>query len=99
MLIDDIERTIQARPGLTATQIAQELFGTHGYGERVRTLCQALHAAGRVRRLGDGRPGNPYRYYSASLEREADVADDRSKLKPLGAGFFQRPARETEACC
>jgi len=68
MLIDDVERIIREKPGLTATQIASELFGLDGYGERVRTICQALYASGRIERAGDGRPGSPFRYYSKEPE-------------------------------
>jgi len=68
MLIDDVERTIRQKPGLTATQIAAELFGLDGYGERVRAMCQALHASGRIERDGDGRPGSPFKFYPGESE-------------------------------
>jgi hypothetical protein len=63
MLIDDVERAIQRKPGLTATEIARELFGKNGYAEQVRSACQALRVAGRIDRSGGGRPKDPFRHY------------------------------------
>jgi hypothetical protein len=66
MLIEDVERIIRTAPGLTATQIARKLYGSNGYGERVRALCQALHKLGRIERIGMGGPGEPFRFYPAT---------------------------------
>jgi hypothetical protein len=63
MLIDDIEKTIQTNPGLTATQIAKVIYGPQGYGEQVRTGCLALLRAGRIERRGRGGSGDPFTYY------------------------------------
>jgi hypothetical protein len=63
MLIDDIERTIRANPGLKATQIAQVLYGRDGYAERINNGCLALARVGRIKRLGRGGPGDPFTYH------------------------------------
>jgi len=70
MLIDDIQRIVRATPGLTATEIARALSGVDGYGEQVRSSCQALYSAGRIGRTGNGGPADPFRYYPAQV-REA----------------------------
>jgi len=67
MLIDDVERIVTATPGLTATQIARALSGVDGYGERVRAACQELYSSGRFGRIGNGGPGDPFRYYPADV--------------------------------
>lgn len=89
MLIDDVERIIHTAPGLTATQIARKLYGHNGYGERVRAVCQTLHAVGRIDRAGKGGPGDPFRFHPVgrraigegaampnrhSSERKSDIA-------------------------
>ena len=66
MLIDTVERLIREKPGCTATQLAQALFGLDGYQERVSPACRALCACGRVRRQGNGGPGDPYRYFATT---------------------------------
>lgn len=68
MLIDDVERIVRTRPGLSATQIAGALFGIDGYGERVRSACQALQRFGRIERAGKGGPGDPFRYFPAAAD-------------------------------
>lgn len=68
MLLDDVERIIRERPGLTATQIARALYGPNGYAERINHGCLALAQVGRIERRGRGGPGNPSTYHQ--LERE-----------------------------
>jgi hypothetical protein len=69
MLVDDIECTIQRRPGLTAAQIAAILFGIHGYGERVAAGCRLLLSRGLIERHGLGGPGDPFTYHPATQKR------------------------------
>jgi len=68
MLLDDIERIICEKPGLTATQIARVLFGASGYGERVNHICLALARVGRIERRGRGGPGDPFTYFPLNGE-------------------------------
>jgi hypothetical protein len=68
MLLDDVERIIREKPGLTATQIARLLFGAGGYAEKVNHSCLALARVGRVERYGRGGPGNPFTYYPIDSE-------------------------------
>jgi hypothetical protein len=63
MLIDDVERLIHEAPGLTATALAQRLFGHDGYHSRVSTECRVLAHVKRVERRGGGGPGDPFTYY------------------------------------
>ena len=69
MLLDDVERIIRERPGLTATQIARVLFGANGYAEQVNHSCLALARVGRIERRGRGGPGAPFAYYPLDPER------------------------------
>jgi hypothetical protein len=66
MLIDELERLIVRKPGLTATQIAAELYGADGYGERVRGACWTLVERGRIERRGVGGPCDPFTYHPVS---------------------------------
>ena len=63
MLLDDVERTIHEKPGLTATQIARMLYGANGYAEQVNHSCLALTQVGRIERRGRGAPGDPFTYH------------------------------------
>jgi hypothetical protein len=67
MLLDDIEKAISERPGLTATQIAHAMYGADGYGEQVRTGCLALLRQGRIERRGQGGPGDPFTHYPVKM--------------------------------
>lgn len=60
----EIEFFIQQHPGLTATQIANGLFGADGYHERVGNTLKILCSAGRLERHGAGGPGDPFKYYA-----------------------------------
>jgi len=64
MLIDEIENLIHRTPGLTATELAEKMFGIHGHHARVSAECRMLAHFGRVERRGSGGPGDPYRYYA-----------------------------------
>lgn len=63
MLIEDVERLIEEAPGLTATALAQRLFGYDGYHSRVSAEIRALVHVGRVERRGTGGPGHPFTYH------------------------------------
>ena len=63
MLLDDVERIISEKPGLTATQIARVLYGPRGYAEQVNHGCLALARLGRIERRGGGGPGDPFKYF------------------------------------
>lgn len=78
-MLDRLERLIRDRPGLTATQLAEQLYGIDGYHERVGGACRTLVQLGKVGRRGGGGPGNPYTYFPAdraqkSLRKDADVS-------------------------
>jgi hypothetical protein len=62
MLIERVNCAVKARPGMTAREIAEFLFGIDGYGGRVGCACTDLAGAGRVIREGSGGPGDPYTY-------------------------------------
>jgi len=63
MLLEDVERLIHEVPGLTATALAQRLFGHDGYHSRVSAECRALVHVRRVERRGSGGPADPFTYY------------------------------------
>jgi hypothetical protein len=63
MLVDKLEHLIREVPGLTATELAQRLFGLDGYHTRVSAECRLLAHLKRVERRGTGGPADPYRYF------------------------------------
>jgi hypothetical protein len=65
MLIKDVECLIDEAPGLTATALAQRLFGNDGYHSRVSAELRALVHVGRIERRGAGGPGDPFTYHPA----------------------------------
>jgi hypothetical protein len=62
-MLDRLEKLIRATPGLTATELAEKLFGIEGYHERVAGACRTLVRTGRAERRGAGGPGDPFTYY------------------------------------
>ena len=76
-MLDRLEKLIRARPGLTATQLAEKLFGIEGYHERVAGACRTLVRAGKAERHGAGGPGHPYTYYPAAARNSARNDDAR----------------------
>jgi hypothetical protein len=66
MLLERIEDLIHEVPGLTATQLAEKLFGLDGYHSRVSAECRLLVHLKRVERRGSGGPGDPYRYFPSA---------------------------------
>ena len=71
MLIAQVERLIRESPGLTATAIAQALFGHDGYSQRVNAECRSLVFAGRVERRGGGGPADPFTYHPCRISERA----------------------------
>ena len=71
MLIEKIERLIREAPGLTATELAQKLFGDDGYHARVGAECRLLAYLQRVERRGAGGVADPYRYFPLNGHRAA----------------------------
>ena len=60
-LSDDIESLVRRRPHLTEAELASELF-TDAYQQRVNSACRRLVSEGRLRRVGRGGRGDPFRY-------------------------------------
>lgn len=69
MLIDDVERLVRREPGLTATELARNLFGNDGYHSRLIAECRALIYAGWIERRDSGGPGDPFRYFQSRPRR------------------------------
>ncbi len=63
VVLDELERLNHLTPGLTATELAEALFGLNGYHERVGAGCRMLAQFGRAERRGAGGPGDPYTYH------------------------------------
>jgi hypothetical protein len=80
-LADDIINELRKTPGLTAVEIAMNLFGRrYPYVQAVRNHCRQLVDAGRLKRRGEGLQSNPFTYY---LPR-ATEAELELKLNPPG---------------
>ncbi len=75
MLIDLVEQTIRDKPGLTASEIAFELYGPNGYHQRVAAECRMLVYLGRIERRGSGGPSDPYTYHPSSDEAAASRSE------------------------
>ena len=61
-LKDEVEALVKRSPGLTEAEIADELFKSDGYQQRVNSVCRELIAQGRISRRGRGGPAEPFRY-------------------------------------
>jgi hypothetical protein len=61
-LADDIMNELRKRPGLTAMEIAVNIFGRRQYYRKVYQECQRLVYAGRLVRRGKGRQDDPFTY-------------------------------------
>jgi hypothetical protein len=62
---------IVAKPNLTEAEIAERLFGSAGYQQRVNPICRQLVREYWVERLGTGGPGDPFRYRRRRILRAA----------------------------
>lgn len=59
---DDIEALVARRSDLTEAAMAEELFGSEGYQQRVNSTCRRLVKAGRLVRHGKGGASDPFTY-------------------------------------
>ena len=65
-LIDDIINEVRKEPGLTAREIAVNIFGRrHPYTQQVNNKCRDLVDADRLERRGKGLAHDPFTYYLA----------------------------------
>jgi hypothetical protein len=62
-LADDIMNELRQKPGLTAMEIAVNIFGSRQYYRKVYQECRRLVHAGRLVRRGKGRQDDPFTYY------------------------------------
>jgi hypothetical protein len=60
---DDIIDELRKRSGLTAMEIAVNIFGRRQYYRKVYQECRRLVDAGRLVRRGKGRQDDPFTYY------------------------------------
>lgn len=69
MIKDKLAELIRARPGLTATELSEELFGSkEGYQQRVNQDCNLLLDDGVVERRGEGGRSDPFRYFATGVD-------------------------------
>jgi hypothetical protein len=63
-LSDDIIDELGHRPGLTAMEIAVNIFGRrHPFTQKVKNACRLLVKTGRLERRGKGGQSDPFTYY------------------------------------
>lgn len=60
---EEVEACIDRRPGLTDSEIAEEVLGSGARQQRVNPSCREPLQNGRVERRGYGGNGDPFRYY------------------------------------
>jgi hypothetical protein len=65
VLIDVILFLVESCPGRTEAQIAEAIFGSKAYQQRVNPDCRRLVDMGQIERRGFGGPGDPFKYYPA----------------------------------
>jgi hypothetical protein len=56
---------IEKGPGRTEVELAEAIFGSGAYQQRVNQDCHMLADASRIVRRGQGGPVDPFRYYPA----------------------------------
>ena len=64
---------IRKRPGRTEAELAEAIFGEHGYQQRVNEDCKLLERQGYVERVGTGGPGDPFRYFPVANELDTET--------------------------
>ena len=65
MIKNELTELIKARPGLTARELSEEMFGSEeGYQQRVNPNCKLLVDDGVVERRGKGGSPDPFRYFT-----------------------------------
>ena len=83
MLIDDIEKVIRRTPGLTASQIADILFGPNGYHQQAASICQVLAQVRPDRTARQGRSRRSVHPLSRCRKRCGDVAIRASRVSQM----------------
>lgn len=68
---EKVDALVHRKPGLTAPEISEEIFGIGARQQRVNPYCLELCQSGRLRRTGYGGPGDPFRYYPAEQLKRA----------------------------
>lgn len=59
---EQIEALVARRSDLTEAAIAEKLFGSAGYQQRVNSTCRRLIREGRLERHGKGGINDPFTY-------------------------------------
>ena len=59
----EVERLVQRSPGLTASELAEGLFGDEDRHKQIASCCGELVEQGRIDRKGKGSAADPYRYF------------------------------------
>jgi len=59
---DKIIDLVRRRPNLTEAELAQQIFGSEGYQQRVNSTCRRLIKQGEIQRHGRGGSNDPYTY-------------------------------------
>jgi hypothetical protein len=62
-IMDVLAFLIEKGPGRTEAELAEAIFGSAGYQQRVNQDCAMLDRRGIVDRRGAGGPADPFRYY------------------------------------
>jgi hypothetical protein len=62
-VIDRLSEQIDRSPGLTATELAEGLFGPGTAASRIQFALSILYGRDRVCRRGEGSRARPYRYF------------------------------------
>ena len=76
-LVDDIINELRKRSGLTAMEIAVNIFGRrHPYTSQVNRTCRLLVEAGRLERRGEGRQRKPFTYHLPRRQAAGAVAEE-----------------------
>lgn len=65
-LFEVLRFLIEKGPGRTELELAEAIFASAGYQQRVNGDCQLLVSRGFVERRGEGGHGDPYRYHPLS---------------------------------
>lgn len=61
-IAEQIEALVAHRSDLTEAALADHLFGSTGYQQRVNSTCRRLVREGRLERHGKGGPSDPFTY-------------------------------------
>lgn len=62
---DQIEALVAQRSGLSEPEIAEALFGSDGYQQRVNSTCRRMLREGRLVRSGKGGVNDPFTYFTS----------------------------------